>query len=143
MKQWYEELFENYSAKYDEEPYTQGTLGECDFIEEEVNHLKSTRILDIGCGTGRHSIELAKRGYSVTGVDLSECQLSRAKQKAKERGLEIDFQLGDARDLGFVEEFDLAIMLCEGAFSLMETDEMNFRILENAAKSLKSEGKLI
>lgn len=143
MKQWYEELFENYSNKYDEEVFTQGTTGECDFIEEEVNHLKSTKILDIGCGTGRHSIELAKRGYSVTGVDLSESQLGRAKEKAKEQGQEVDFQLSDARNLNFVQEFDLVIMLCEGAFPLMETDEMNFKILENAAKSLKSEGKLI
>lgn len=143
MKQWYEELFENYSNKYDEEVFTQGTIGECDFIEEEINHLKSTKILDIGCGTGRHSIELAKRGYSVTGVDLSESQLGRAKEKAKEQGQEVDFQLSDARNLNFVQEFGLVIMLCEGAFPLMETDEMNFKILENAAKSLKSEGKLI
>ncbi len=143
MKQWYEELFENYASKYDEEAFTQGTIGECDFIEEEVNHLKSTKILDIGCGTGRHSIELAKRGYSVTGVDLSESQLGRARIKAKEQGQEVDFQLRDARNLNFVQEFDLVIMLCEGAFPLMETDEMNFQILENAAKSLTSEGKLI
>lgn len=143
MKQWYEELFENYASKYDEEAFTQGTIGECDFIEEEVNHLNSTKILDIGCGTGRHSIELAKRGYSVTGVDLSESQIGRAKEKAKEQGHEVDFQLIDARNLNFTHEFDLVIMLCEGAFPLMETDEMNFRILENAAKSLNSEGKLI
>ena len=143
MKQWYEELFENYASKYDEETFTQGTIGECDFIEEEVNHLKSSKILDIGCGTGRHSIELAKRGYSVTGVDLSESQLRRAKEKAKEQGQEVDFQLRDARNLNFIEEFDLVIMLCEGAFPLMETDEMNFQILENAAKSLNSKGKLI
>lgn len=143
MKQWYEELFENYANKYEEEAFTQGTIGECDFIEEEVNCLKSTKILDIGCGTGRHSIELAKRGYSVTGVDLSESLLGRAKEKAKEQDQEIDFQLGDARTLKFVQEFDLVIMLCEGAFPLMETDEMNFQILENAVKSLNSEGKLI
>lgn len=143
MKQWYEELFENYASKYDEESFTHGTMGECDFIEEEVNHLKSSKILDIGCGTGRHSIELAKRGYSVTGVDLSESQLRRAKDKAKEQGQEVEFQLRDARNLNFAHEFDLVIMLCEGAFPLMETDEMNFRILENAARSLNSEGKLI
>ena len=72
MKQWYEELFENYGMKYDNECFTQGTIGECDFIEKEINYDKSLRILDIGCGTGRHTIELTKRGYTVVGVDLSE-----------------------------------------------------------------------
>lgn len=143
MKQWYEELFENYSNKYDDESFTKGTIGECDFIEEEVNHLKGIKILDIGCGTGRHSIELAKRGYQVTGVDLSKSLLGRAKEKARDQGQKVDFQLRDARDLDFDQKFDLVIMLCEGAFPLMETDEMNFQILENAARSLNSKGKLI
>ncbi len=48
-----------------------GTRGEVDFIEKEINFDKTKRILDIGCGTGRHAIELAKRGYNVTGIDLS------------------------------------------------------------------------
>jgi len=143
MKQWYEKLFENYARKYDEEPYTHGTSGECDFIETEIDHNKQTRILDIGCGTGRHAIELAKRGYSVTGIDLSEAQLKRAREKAEEANVRIDFQRQDARDLPFQDEFDLAIMLCEGGFSLMETDEMNFQILENATRALKPGAKFI
>ena len=143
MKQWYESLFENYAQKYDKESYVQGTLGECDFIEQEINHDKSLKIIDVGCGTGRHSIELTKRGYNVTGVDLSENQIKRAREKAQEAGVTIDFQIQDARNLSFDGEFDLAIMLCEGGFSLMETDEMNFEILKNATKALKSEGKLI
>ncbi|MBN1353290.1 MAG: class I SAM-dependent methyltransferase [Candidatus Omnitrophica bacterium] len=143
MKQWYESLFENYAHKYDKECFVQGTAGECDFIEEEINCDKSLKILDIGCGTGRHAIELTKRGYNVTGVDLSEDQIKRAKEKAGEAGVTIDFQVQDARNLPFEGEFDVAIMLCEGAFSLMETDEMNFEILKNATKALKSKGKFI
>jgi len=143
MKQWYESLFENYAQKYDKECYVHGTLGECDFIEQELNHNRNARILDVGCGTGRHSIELAKRGYSITGIDLSESQLARAKEKAKDAGVTIDFQKHDARALPFDGEFDLAIMLCEGGFSLMETDEMNFEILKNATKALKDSGKFI
>ncbi|MFA6636785.1 MAG: class I SAM-dependent methyltransferase [Candidatus Omnitrophota bacterium] len=143
MKQWYESLFENYAHKYDKECFVQGTVGECDFIEQEANHNKSLKILDVGCGTGRHSIELTKRGYNVTGVDLSENQIERAREKAKKAGLTIDFQTQDARNLPFDGEFDLAIMLCEGGFSLMETDEMNFEILKNATKALKSKGKFI
>ena len=143
MRQWYEELFENYGIKYDQEVFVQGTIGECDFIEKELDYDKNTKILDIGCGTGRHSIELTKRGYNVVGVDLSESQLNRAREKASEQNLKISFQKYDARKLPFLHEFDAAIMLCEGAFSLMETDEMNFQILRNAANALKPNGKLI
>ena len=143
MKQWYESLFEDYAKQYDKECFVQGTAGECDFIEQEAGRDKSIKMIDIGCGTGRHAIELTKRGYHVTGVDLSASQLKRAREKAKEQGLQIDFQKHDARDLPFESEFDLAIMLCEGGFPLMETDEMNFEILKNAAKTLKGNGKLI
>ncbi len=143
MKQWYETLFENYARTYDKECFVQGTAGECDFIEQEIGHNKALKILDIGCGTGRHAIELTKRGYHVTGVDLSGSQLARAREKAKDAGLSIDFHEQDARDLSFNSEFDLAIMLCEGGFSLMETDEMNFAILKSAARALKARGKFI
>jgi SAM-dependent methyltransferase len=143
MKQWYELLFENYGQKYDNESFTQGTIGECDFIEQEIGFNKSIMILDIGCGTGRHAIELSKRGYHVTGIDLSDSQLARAKEKASQQGLKINFLKYDARDLPFENEYDLAIMLCEGGFSLMETDEMNYQILKNATKSLKEQGKFI
>ncbi|OPY83954.1 MAG: bifunctional 3-demethylubiquinone-9 3-methyltransferase/ 2-octaprenyl-6-hydroxy phenol methylase [Smithella sp. PtaU1.Bin162] len=77
------------------------------------------------------------------GVDLSASQLERARQKATMDNLQINFQKHDARDLPFRQEFDLVIMLCEGGFSLMETDEMNYRILRNASSALKPKGKLI
>ncbi len=142
-KQWYEKLFENYGEKYDKEIFTQGTVGECDFIEKELNQNKKLKIIDIGCGTGRHSIELTKRGYNVTGIDLSAGQLDKAREKAKKNNLEIEFLKHDARDLPFEKQFDVAIMLCEGGFPLMETDEMNYQILENVAKSLKDSSKFI
>lgn len=143
MTQWYESLFENYARKYDQECFVQGTPGECDFIEGEINRDKSLMILDIGCGTGRHSIELAKRGYKVVGVDLSEAQLKRAREKAAEAGVAADFRRHDARALPFDGEFGLAVMLCEGGFPLMETDELNFEILKNATRALKPGGKFI
>lgn len=58
----YEQLFENYSKTYDKQIFTQGTLQEVDFIEKEIEGNKSISILDVGCGTGRHLLELAKRG---------------------------------------------------------------------------------
>jgi SAM-dependent methyltransferase len=143
MKPWYEELFANYARAYDRECFTQGTLQEADFIEAEIAADRNVRILDIGCGTGRHAIELARRGYQVTGIDLSAKQLERARAKALAAGVQPVFEQRDARVPHFREAFDLAIMLCEGGFSLMETDAMNFAILENAVRALRPGGKFM
>ena len=143
MKQWYEILFQNYSRTYDKEPFTQGTIQEIDFIEQEIGFNKGKRILDIGCGTGRHALELAKRGYTVTGIDLSKSQLKRAREKARAAEVNVIFEHGDARSLRFKNKFDAALILCEGGFALMETDEMNFSILQGTARALKSGGIVI
>lgn len=142
-KKWYEKLFMNYAEKYEKEVFAQGTIGEADFIEKELGFNKKRTVLDIGCGIGRHSVELAKRGYRVTGIDLSENMLAKAKAKAETSGVKVKFLRRDARAFTFKTKFDLAVMLCEGAFPLMETDEMNFRILKNAASALKKGGKFI
>lgn len=143
MKKWYEELFTNYAETYEKEDFTKGTLQEVSFIENEIKHSKRINILDVGCGTGRHAIELAKRGYKVTGIDLSPSQLKRAAEKAKAAGVKVEFLQRDARQFNFKNKHGLVIMLCEGGFSLMETDEENYRILENCAESLKKGGKFV
>jgi 2-polyprenyl-3-methyl-5-hydroxy-6-metoxy-1,4-benzoquinol methylase len=143
LRPWYQELFDNYAESYDRESFTQGTPGEVDFIEKEIGHDRKIRVIDIGCGTGRHAIELAGRGYRVTGIDLSESQLKKAKEKAARAGVGVEFVRMDAVRLNFHCEFDLALILCEGAFPLMETDEMNFAVLQNASDALKPKGKLI
>lgn len=79
----------------------------------------------------------------MTGVDLSESMLGRAREKAREAGVVVDFSPGDARHLTFRGEFDLVIMLCEGGFPLMETDAMNFQILQSADRALKPGGEFI
>jgi SAM-dependent methyltransferase len=143
MKPWYEVLFSNYARAYDRESFTQGTLQEVDFIEGQIAAGKNVRILDVGCGTGRHAIELARRGYPVTGIDLSANQLARAREKAITAGVQPVFEQRDARAPHFLSEFDLVLMLCEGGFSLMETDAMNFAILENAVRALRPGGKFM
>jgi len=143
MKKWYESLFENSAKNYDNERFVKGTIGECDFIERELNFNKELKILDVGCGTGRHAIELTKRGYTVTGIDLSESQIKRAKEKAKIENLEIQFLVEDARNISFKDAFEVAIMMCEGGFPLMETDEENFEILKSVSQSIKVKGTFI
>jgi 2-polyprenyl-3-methyl-5-hydroxy-6-metoxy-1,4-benzoquinol methylase len=143
MKKWYEQLFSNYAKKYEKESYTQGTLQEVDFLEKEIRYNRRIKILDVGCGTGRHAIELAKRGYCVTGIDLSKNQLEYAREKACHAGVKVAFLNKDARSFSFKIKFDLVIMLCEGGFSLMETDEENFAILRNCRQVLKKNGTFI
>ncbi len=143
MRQWYQDLFTGYARSYDRESFTQGTIGEVDFIESEIGSAKPARILDIGCGTGRHAIELARRGHRVTGIDLSADQLGRAREKARDAHVAVEFIEQDARNFRFDHHFDAAIMLCEGAFPLMETDEMNFEILRCAKHALAPGGRFI
>ena len=142
MKQWYEELYEDFAA-YNKEPYTQSTKGEVDFVEGEIGHDHSKRILDVGCGSGRHTLELARRGYAVVGIDLSESMLAQGRKIAKLEKLNVDLIQRDARKLKYHEEFNTVIMLCEGAFSLMEEDEMDRLILANTFSALRTHGKLI
>jgi len=129
-------LYKNFSD-YDQEPYTQGTQGKVDFIEQEIGHDRSKTILDVGCGTGRHALELARRGYQVVGLDLSESLLAQGRKAAQAENLDVTFIAGDARALDFEAQFDVALSICEGAFSLMEMDEMDLLILENVARALQ------
>ncbi len=142
MKQWYEHLYEDFTA-YSQEPYTQNTKAEVDFIEHKLDHDHSKRILDVGCGNGRHTLELARRGYVVVGIDLSESMLTQGRRIAKAENLNVDLIQFDARELKYQKEFDAAIMLCEGAFSLMEEDQMDRLILVNIYRALRAKGKLI
>ena len=78
-----QEMFVNYADEYDKEDFTRGTEGEVAFIEKEINYQKDVRMLDIGCGTGRHAIELARKGYSVIGVDSSEAMIKKPEKRQK------------------------------------------------------------
>jgi SAM-dependent methyltransferase len=139
---WYEELYDDF-ARYDQEPSAQGTQGQVDFIERIIRYDRSKRILDVGCGSGRHALELSRRGYPVVGIDLSPSMLEKGRQTAQAEQLTVEFVEGDARRMAFSEEFDVAVILGEGAFSLMETDEMDQLILAQAAQALRPGGVLI
>ncbi len=76
-KSVWETFFDAHAEIYDENVFTKNTVNEVDFLLEELGLAPGGSVLDVGCGTGRHSIELAKRGYSVTGLDISSEMLSR------------------------------------------------------------------
>ena len=72
---------------------------------------KVKRVLDIACGTGRHSIPLAKLGYQVVGIDYSPSQIKVARQKAKDAGVGSEFLVKDANMFSFKDKFDAAICM--------------------------------
>lgn len=79
-----------------------------EFLQKHLEITPGKRVLDVPCGLGRHSLELAARGCKVTGVDLSEESVDEARGEAASRGLGVDFRHSDMRDLPWTGEFDAA-----------------------------------
>ncbi|MGA2915540.1 MAG: class I SAM-dependent methyltransferase [Sedimentisphaerales bacterium] len=103
---------------------------------------KGTKVLDLCCGQGRHSLELARRGYNVTGVDLTEEYLAKARRKAKAEGLNIQFIRDDMRRFCLLDYFDAAINMFT-AFGYFENPAEDRRVLANLYRSLRKGGTLI
>lgn len=117
------------------------TKKEVDFVENVLSVPRRSKILDLASGIGRHSIELAKRGYDVTGCDFSKVYIDYAKRKAKEKSVDVDFQRADMRKINFRNKFDAAICMYTsfGYFS----DKENFDVLSRVNSSLKPNGKFV
>ncbi len=115
----WEQFFDSFAPEYMNECFTKNTVGEVDFLVERLNLAPGSSILEIGCGTGRHSVELARRGFKVTGIDISAGMLAQAESAARAAGVEIEFVQSDATKYVPARQFDAAICLCEGAFCLL------------------------
>ena len=143
----WEEFFDGHAPVYMENVFTKNTIAEVDFLLDELKLPLQSRILDIGCGTGRHAVELARRGYQVTGVDISSGMLTEAQKAAKEAGVKVEWVHADATKFTSTKLFDTAICLCEGAFGLLGTDddplEHDLSILGNIHAALKPGTRLI
>ena len=113
-----------------------------DFLVDVLGLEPGMTILDVGCGTGRHSIELARRGYRPTGIDLSAGMLAEAKRNAEEAGVTVEWVESDAKAFTFDQQFDAAICLCEGAFGLLSSADdpiaQPLAILRNVAAAMKT-----
>ena len=104
--------------------------------------LKGTeKILDLACGFGRHSLEFARRGYDVTGIDITPAYIDYANEQAKEESLNAKFFCQDIRTITFDKEFDVVLNMADGAIGYLEDDEENHKIFSVIAKALKKGGK--
>jgi cyclopropane fatty-acyl-phospholipid synthase-like methyltransferase len=119
-------------------PTEEQTRGEVDFIEKVLQLGPGSKVLDVPCGGGRHSLELAARGHRVTGVDLSEDFLSAARAGSAGRSLPVIWEHREMTDLPWREEFDGAF--CFGnSFGYLD-DDANARFLTAVARALKHGG---
>lgn len=121
-RQW-QQFFEQQAEAYDENGFTKNTIAEVTFLLQLYPVPKGASILDVGCGTGRHAIEFARRGYQVVGVDITEGMLTVARRKAEEAGVSVEFVQADARTFDLGRQFDYAVCLCEGGLGLLERGE--------------------
>ncbi len=103
-----------YAGAYDSTYREKDYASECDVLEaafHRVSGRKLRSVLDLGCGTGGHALELAKRGYEVTGVDRSTEMLRRAAGKVGSEGLPVRWHCADIRDFDLGQRFDAAISM--------------------------------
>jgi SAM-dependent methyltransferase len=118
------------------------TPAQCDFLVEVLELQPSARVLDLCCGQGRISVELARRGFAVTGLDLSEYLLGLARERAEQAGVTVEWVHGDMRELPWQDEFD-AVVSVFTSFGYLETDEEDEKVLCAARDSLKPRGRLL
>ncbi len=117
----------------------QHTRPEVDFLEQSLRLSPGATILDVPCGAGRHAIELAARGYRLTGVDLSDSFLAIAKERSEVRGAHVDWRQRDMRDLPWPSEFDAAF--CFGNSFAYLDDAGNEAFLAAVARTLRPGGR--
>ena len=135
---WWQKFFDgNYVKIYEE--LERRTSREVDSILRMMNLKSKARILDLCCGYGRHSIELAQKGFVVTGYDLSDFFLKKARKDAAGLGLKIRFIKGDMRKLPFEARFD-AVVNVFTSFGYFEKERDDLKVLKGVCKALKKNG---
>lgn len=112
---WFEPVADHLGEAYLRYSFTKGTEQEVAFLVDALGLRSGMRVLDVGCGPGRHAHALARRGLEVVGVDISDRFVELARRDAPPGAT---FLRADARELAFDAEFDAAISLCQGAFGL-------------------------
>jgi SAM-dependent methyltransferase len=138
---WFDEVARFLGPAYLRNAFTMGTEQEIDFLVDALGLEPGVRVLDVGCGPGRHSLALARRGLDVIGVDRSPEFVALARRAAAEEGLAVEFEELDVRDLEHAGEFDATICLCQGGFGLLGgRDEA--AVFGRIARTLRPGGRL-
>lgn len=137
---WFEPVAEHLGRAYLRYSFTKGTAQEVAFLTEVLELGPGQRLLDVGCGPGRHALAFAAAGIEVVGIDISEpfIEIARADTPA---GAPATFLRRDARELGFDREFDAAISLCQGAFGLVGPGD-DETVLAGMATALRPGGRV-
>jgi cyclopropane fatty-acyl-phospholipid synthase-like methyltransferase len=118
QEHWFEPIADHLGAAYLRYSFTKGTEQEVAFLVDELGLEPGHRVLDVGCGPGRHAHALAARGIVVHGIDISRRFVDLATERTPP-GAPATFERADARSLAFDGTFDAAISLCQGAFGLV------------------------
>jgi len=135
---WYKKIW---SLDIKNHSWVEDTKQQVDFIIDQLKLLKGQRILDLACGFGRHSLELARRGFYVVGVDITKEYIEDAVKCAKAENLSAHFIHSDIRDIEFCNEFDAVLNLADGAIGYLENDMENLKLFDVIAKALKPGGR--
>ena len=137
---WYEGWFDSnaYNLVYDHRDESEAARL-VDLIEREVDPAPDAHILDVGCGRGRHARIFARRGYRVTGIDLSADALEEARAQAEAEGIDVTFERGDMREPYCDGCMDGVVNLFT-TFGYFDTDRENRRALSAMAQALRPGG---
>jgi SAM-dependent methyltransferase len=138
---WFNPLAEFLGPAYLRNAFTYGTAQEINFLVDALGLESGMRVLDVGCGPGRHSLELARRGITAHGVDLSPTFIELAREAAAVEALPATFDVADVRDLESIGDFDALICLCQGGFGLLAGAE-DAQLLRDLAAHVNPGGRL-